>query len=93
MTYYKNPNMNKKNLKRLLKSLLLLVPIALTSCCVSKENKPSMRIYQTPTLKLEAGTEVKTVDGIYIPQVPEIWYSESKYLEMVSIATKRYDVR
>jgi hypothetical protein len=52
-----------------------------------------MRIYQTPILKLQAGVEVKTEEGVYIPQVPELWYSESKYLEMVSIATRRNNVR
>jgi hypothetical protein len=40
-----------------------------------------LRIYQAPTLRLQAGTEVATADGVYQAQTDEVWYSAALYME------------
>lgn len=40
---------------------------------------PTLNIYQTPILRLEAGTEVQTKDGLYKAQVDEVWHSDDRY--------------
>lgn len=86
MTYYKNRNKDngnlKKNLKKLGTTLMLMPLLGMTSCCVCKKNVSSASIYQTPTLKLQAGVKVETIDGVYTPQTNEVWHSEMRYREM-----------
>ncbi len=88
MIYSKTQKKNKIDSKKLLRIMLPMVAIALTSCCACSANKSSLRIYQTPTLKLAKGTNIQTIEGVYTTQFPEVWYSEAKYLEMVKLAIK-----
>jgi len=85
MTYYKNPNKDNGNLKKNLKkvaTILMLTPmLGMSSCCVCGKNVNSSTIYQPPTLRLNAGTSVQTVDGLYKAQGNEIWHSEQRYRE------------
>lgn len=42
-----------------------------------------MTLYSPPSLRLKAGAKVQTVDGVYTPQVDEIWHSHSEYMKKV----------
>lgn len=60
---------------------------ALTGCAlVSSAPKvsPAASIYQPRVLRLAAGQLVPTQDGLYTPQVPEIWHSDRSYRELES---------
>ena len=55
----------------------------LTGCgAVSSPKEPTLNIYQTPILRLKAGTEVETLDGLYKAQEREIWHSDYRYREL-----------
>ena len=55
----------------------------LTACShVSPVNAASLRLYQPPVLRLSAGQPVPTQDGLYIPQVPEIWHSDARFNDL-----------
>ena len=57
----------------------------LTGCSlVSSAPKvsPAASIYQPRVLRLAAGQLVPTQDGMYTPQVPEIWHSDRSYREL-----------
>lgn len=61
--------------------LSLLIMLTLSSCnCSTKGN--GSRIYQTPILRIKAGTEVNTEEGIYKAQVDEIWHSDGRYRDL-----------
>ena len=45
---------------------------------------PAASIYQPRVLRLAAGQLVPTQDGMYTPQVPEIWHSDRSYRELES---------
>jgi hypothetical protein len=65
--------------------LVLILPamIWLTSCAaVSSAPKASLRIYQPRVLHLTAGQPVQTPEGVYIPQVDEIWHSAAAYADL-----------
>lgn len=38
-----------------------------------------MQIYQPPVLRIYAGQEISTRDGLYRPQVDEVWHSDARY--------------
>ncbi len=42
-----------------------------------------MTLYSPPFIRLKAGSEVKTVDGFYRPQVDEVWHSDAEYQRRV----------
>ncbi len=42
-----------------------------------------MTLYSPPSLHLKAGTKVQTVDGVYTPQVDEIWHSHAEWMKKV----------
>lgn len=42
-----------------------------------------MQLYSPQTLELEAGTQIKTLQGIYTVQVRERWYSADLYMKRV----------
>lgn len=53
----------------------LLLP---TGCATSTPPSPEQQarvLYQPPTLSLKAGLPITTTQGIYTPQVDELWYS------------------
>ena len=87
MTYLKNQDIDKKNLSIKLKNLgigvilSLLMLLTLSSCICSTRGNGS-RIYQTPILRLKAGTEVMTEEGLYKAQVDEIWHSDGRYRDL-----------
>jgi len=39
-------------------------------------------IYQPSILKLKANLSVQTNDGIYTPQVDEVWHSDKRFREL-----------
>lgn len=62
---------------------LLLILMSLTGCShVSSPKKPTLNLYQTPVLRIEAGTMVDTKDGIYTAQQDEIWHSDYRYRQL-----------
>jgi len=42
-----------------------------------------MTLYSPPSLHLEAGAKVQTVDGACTRQVDEVWHSHSEYMKKV----------
>lgn len=74
-------------------SLLLLPLLLLTGCALGsshvKESLPaSSELYQPPLLRLKAGQQIQTRDGVYRPQIDEVWHSDARYrhLEQQALA-------
>lgn len=70
-----------------LKNYVMLATLAalslLTGCAtVSSPKKPTLNIYQTPVLRIEAGTQVMTKDGLYTAQEDELWHSDYRYRQL-----------
>lgn len=66
-------------------ALLACLPllIAPTGCAsVSRDAAATRRLYQPPILRLSPGQRIQTPDGIYQPQVAEIWHSDSRYRDL-----------
>lgn len=62
---------------------LLLLPFVLTGCAsVSPGAGDSRRLYQAPVLRLPAAKPVQTKDGVYLPQVDEVWHSDARYRDL-----------
>lgn len=60
----------------------LLTSFALTGCaCASRRTSGSLQ-GSPRILRLEAGTPVRTKDGLYNPQQDETWHSQSEYLRL-----------
>lgn len=60
----------------------LLTSFALTGCaCASRRTSASLQ-GSLRILRLEAGTPVRTKDGLYNPQQDETWHSQSEYLRL-----------
>ncbi len=60
----------------------LLTSFALTGCvCGSKRTSGSLQ-GSPRILRLQAGTPVQTMDGLYQPQADETWHSQSEYLRL-----------
>ncbi|WP_043588954.1 hypothetical protein [Geminisphaera colitermitum] len=62
-------------------ALLLLitsVPIACMSGC-SSSAASQRTLYQPPILHLRAGRPIQTAEGLYTPQVDELWHSGERY--------------
>lgn len=60
----------------------LLTSFALTGCaCASRRTSGSLQ-GSPRILRLEAGTPVRTKDGLYDPQQDETWHSQSEYLRL-----------
>jgi hypothetical protein len=71
-------------MKRLVgwKNLGILALILTSACSYEKGYQNSMEelnIYQPSILKIKKGTKIQTIEGIYIPQTNEIWYSEKEF--------------
>lgn len=62
-------------------TLALLIALTLLTGCesVSDAKKADLNIYQTPILRLEAGSKVQTKDGLYTAQEDEVWHSDYRY--------------
>lgn len=60
----------------------LLTSFALTGCaCASRRTSGSLQ-GSPRILRLEAGTPVQTMDGLYNPQQDETWHSQAEYLRL-----------
>ena len=60
----------------------LLTSFALTGCaCASRPTSGSLQ-GSPRILRLEAGTPVRTRDGLYNPQQDETWHSQAEYLRL-----------
>jgi hypothetical protein len=58
----------------------LLTLLLLTGCSQGLSPKKStLNIYQAPVLRVEKGTEIQTLDGLYKVQQDEIWHSDDRY--------------
>ena len=79
-------------MKKLLPLNLLLIPsiaLALVSCVSSKKPlENSMKLWSPELLRLKAGSPVQTVDGIYTPQIDEVWHNHAQYMDRVREALK-----
>lgn len=61
----------------------LLLLSALTSCALNTSPKPGiLNIYAPDVLRLKAGEQVQTVDGIYKAQTDEVWHSDKRYRQL-----------
>ena len=79
-----NQKIGKKKYLTKLKSCVMmgaaLLLIAQTSCVWnSNENVKNWKIYQPSTLKLQKNVPIQTLDGVYTPQVNEIWHSDDRF--------------
>lgn len=64
---------------------ILLLSSGLTGCVTaSRASADSRRLYQPPVLRLSPGQPVPTLDGVYLPQVAEIWHSDARYRDLES---------
>lgn len=63
---------------------VMLLPLSAPPGCASasSRDKASMRVYQSPVLRLAAGQPVQTRDGVYVPQVDETWHSDADFREL-----------
>lgn len=62
---------------------LTIVMIALTSCDPSFSRKENtLNIYQPTILSLEKGKTIPTKDGMYTPQLNEVWHSDARYRKL-----------
>ena len=77
------PTPSRTKSTRCARALLLPTSFALTLCCLascaSVASRTNLQIYQPPTLHLKAGVPIETADGIYTPQVDEVWHSAARY--------------
>lgn len=52
----------------------------LTGCATgSPAPRESLQLYQPRVLRLKAGQPVPTTDGLYRPQVDEVWHSAAAF--------------
>lgn len=77
-------------------ALALILPASsmLTGCkSVSLADKAGLTIYQPRALFLQAGEPIQTKEGIYTPQVDEIWHSAAAYqsleTQLIDLAAAR----
>ena len=69
-----------KQLSNLGKLVIAMMLIGLTSCAsVSTQSVSDLNIYQPSTLRLSKSIPVQTRDGIYTPQIDEVWHSDARY--------------
>jgi len=60
--------------------LALFLSGGLIGCAtVSSQPTASLSLYQPPVLRLPAGTQVPTLDGIHTAQAPEVWHSDARF--------------
>jgi hypothetical protein len=61
--------------------LILLISCSLTGCNSSSSASAasSRMLYQPPILALPAGQPIQTLQGIYRPQVDEVWHSPARF--------------
>lgn len=58
----------------------LVISSGLTGCVHgSRAAAASHRLWQPPFLRLPAGAEVRTLDGVHRPAAPEIWHSDERF--------------
>jgi hypothetical protein len=70
-------------LKRIAILVLMIQMIMLISCAKnSSMSNTSLTIYQPTIIRLKANSEVQTVDGLYKPQVDEVWHSDKRFREL-----------
>ena len=65
-------------------ALLPLTIFALTACSsyYSQNAVLQRQLYQPPILHLKAGTPIQTAEGVYTPQVDEVWHSAARFNEV-----------
>jgi hypothetical protein len=47
-----------------------------------------MQLYSPELLRLKQGNPVQTIDGIYTPQIDEVWHNHATYMDRVREALK-----
>ena len=87
MKYERNQSKDKKTSLQKLKNCgmlaTVLLPMLLTSCVPnSNEKERNLRIYQPSTLRLQKNQQIQTLDGLYTPQVDEVWHSDLRYRKL-----------
>jgi len=61
----------------------LCISAVLTGCATaSRESADLRQLYQPPVLRLQAGLQLVTQDGLYLPQVNEVWHSDARFREL-----------
>lgn len=61
----------------------LLISTALTGCgSASLGAADTRRLYQPTVLRLPQGQPIQTTDGLHVPQVDEIWHSDTRYRDL-----------
>ena len=79
-----NSRNSKLKLPAFATALLLATIFALTGCnSFSSQNEALQRqLYQPPILHLKAGVPIQTAEGVYTPQVDEVWHSAARFNEV-----------
>ena len=78
-------------MKSSLLNLLLIPSIALVLASCGSSSKPlenSMQLYSPEMLRVKKGNPIQTTDGVYTPQVDEVWHSHSQYMDRVREALR-----
>lgn len=62
-----------------------LISLALTGCVTDSSGSkasPVLNIYQPRVLVLPAGSQIRSEQGLYVPQTREIWHSQAAFREL-----------
>ena len=65
-----------------MKKLLILLPLIVVGCKSPSPEIGNLNLYQPSTLRIEAGTKVRTVDGIYRAPTNEVWHSDARFRQL-----------
>ena len=49
------------------------------AACTAPLKVGNLNIYQPSTLRLQKDIPIQTLDGVYKPQLDEIWHSDKRY--------------
>ena len=59
-----------------------MATMALASCKTKQPDIYSLNIYQPSIIRLKGGKSIQTADGVYTPQLDEIWHSDKRFREL-----------
>ena len=69
-------------MKTFLLVMLLMMAATLVACKTKQPDILNLNIYQPSILKLQGGKSIQTANGIYTPQLDEIWHSDKRFREL-----------
>ncbi len=67
-------------MKKKIIATCLVTPFFISSCMIkSQEENRRLNIYQPSILRLEKEVPINTLDGVYTPQIDEVWHSDARF--------------